>query len=71
MTGASTRSGRVRDGKFHIDDLEAGEYQITVHQQDENDNELLPPRYSDPNQSALKIDVTEGRNECDLELTVK
>lgn len=67
-TDKSIRIGRVRDGKFHIDDLRAGEYLVTVHHRDENDNELLPPRYSDVQQSVLKVTLTEGVNTHDFTL---
>lgn len=71
LTDTSVRSGRVRYGKFHIDDLQAGDYRITVHQTDDNDVELLPPRFSDASQSALHCSVHAGANLCDLELSLR
>lgn len=69
-TDKSVRTGRVRAGKFHIDDLMAGEYVVTIHYDDDDPENSgpVPARFGDAETSGLKFKVADGKNECDLDL---
>jgi hypothetical protein len=72
-TDQSTRTGRVKAGKFHIDDLKVGEYVVTIHYDDDNPENTgpVPARFSDAKTSGLRFNVTDGNNECDLNLPAR
>jgi hypothetical protein len=70
--------GRVQDdGSFQItthklnDGVQSGRYAVTViwltrpRIGDSDQQDLLPPRYSDPRTSGLNIDVKDGANELE------
>jgi hypothetical protein len=69
-TDKSVRTGRVKDGNFHIDDLTAGEYVVTIHYDDDNPENSgpVPARFGDAEKSGLKFTLADGKNACNLDL---
>jgi hypothetical protein len=67
----ATRIGRVRDGKFQIDNLWPAVYTVSVHPPFGAKEELIPVKFSDQDHSPLSFDVVQGQNEFALELPAK
>jgi hypothetical protein len=65
---AATRIGRVRSGKFKIDNLQPAVYTVTVHAASGADNDTIPARFGEADQSPLKVTVVKGTNECKFEI---
>ncbi len=65
--GGSDVSTSVREGKFRTD-VKPGEYTVTVQGKDQGVKEKLAIRYTDKDQSPLRVNVKPGRNEFDFEL---
>jgi hypothetical protein len=66
--GESSRTARVRNGSFTIDNLGATEYRITIDTKDEGEKEKLSPKYSSDEQSLLRVDVKPGSNAFEFDL---
>jgi hypothetical protein len=64
----ATRMGRVRDGKFKIDNLRPAAYTVTIEAANGADNETIPARYGEAEQSPLRFDVAKGTNKCEFEI---
>jgi hypothetical protein len=64
----ATRIGRVREGKFQIDNLQPAVYIVSIHAPFGAKQGLIPAKYADADSSPLRLDVVQGKNEFALEL---
>jgi hypothetical protein len=64
--------GNVTDGKFEIDNIKPGRYSVTIRSTDEAKEAVqVPKRFQTAEQSNLKVEVRDGENEFQLDLSDK
>jgi hypothetical protein len=62
--------GDVTDGKFEINHVKPGQYAVSIRSTDDAEADVRVPRkYRSATRSGLTIEVQDGENEFDFELT--
>jgi hypothetical protein len=62
--------GDVKDGTFQINNVKPGQYTVSVRPADASDDEpKIPMKFRKASQSGLSIEVKDGENEFDFELS--
>ena len=60
--------GKIKDGQYQVKNLPAGKYAVIITAEKDGNN-LLPAKYATTDTSGLRVEVKDGSNTLDFDLT--